>query len=531
MFLLYGLIGIAQENLVVGGGFQHNSNVFLRDSVIGAANIPQYDHQIYGGESWLDLNMSYSGFNAGLRFDVFHNSNLLNPQASYTAQGIGKWFVSKSIDKLDLTAGYIYDQIGTGIIYRAYEERAQLIDNALIGAAAKWNFNPNWSVRAFTGKQKNLFSSYNSLIKGIAINGFYKPNDTSSWSISPGFGFVNRTLDETLVKELASILGNYEAVDQFNPTYNSNAVTIFNTLSWADLSWYAEYAMKPNDVFYNPTAIRRLPKGQQSEGKLVKANGSVAYTSLSWAKNHLGITLEGKRTENMDFRAEPLLSLNRGLINFIPPMAKINTYRLLALYYPATQFLDEMAYQVDLKYGIKNWSANVSYSDIRNLDFDQQFYNEIYTELSYKKPSKYQITAGVQRQVYDVEKYYGKGGAEVVKTITPFAEFLYKFNRQTSLRTEFQYMNNTTDIGSWVNGVMELGFAPKWLFELSDMYNIKPVKGSKLNYPAAGVSYSAGANRLSLRYVKQLQGIVCSGGICRLEPAFSGFKASLSSNF
>lgn len=51
-----------------------------------------------------------------------------------------------------------------------------------------------------------------------------------------------------------------------------------------------------------------------------------------------------------------MLTLNKGLVNFIPPMAKINTYRLTAIYYPATQFLDEMAFQADLKYGLgENW--------------------------------------------------------------------------------------------------------------------------------------------------------------------------------
>ncbi|MBK7465420.1 MAG: hypothetical protein IPJ43_00655 [Saprospiraceae bacterium] len=520
-----------QESLVVGGGMQLNGNVFLRDSAIGAAGIPQYDHQIYGGESWLDLNLGYSGFSGGLRFDLFSNSNLLNPQSSYSAHGIGKWYLQKSIDKLDLSVGYIYDQIGSGIIYRAYEERAQLIDNALVGAAAKWNFNSNWSLRGFMGKQRNLFETYKSQIKGLAINGFYSPSDTSSWSISPGIGFINRTLDESIVSELAAILGTYETIDQIKPFYNTNAISIFNNLSWRDISWYAEYALKPTDIFYDPNAIRSLPKGQSSLGKLVKGQGSVAYTSISYAAHNLGLTLEAKRTEGMDFRAEPLLSLNKGLINFIPPMAKINTYRLLALYYPATQFLNELAYQADLKYGWKNWNLSLNYSDIRDLKFEKQFYNEIYSELSYKKSGLYTITAGVQRQIFDVEKYYGKGGAATVKTITPFFEVLYKLSQSKSLRTEFQYMNNKTDIGSWVNGLVEFGMAPNWIFEVSDMYNLKPVKGTKLNYPSAGVTYSKGANRLSLRYVKQIAGIVCSGGICRLEPAFSGIRMSLNSNF
>ena len=58
----------AQESLILGGGFQTNANLFIRDSSIGAANIPQYDHQLFGAESWLDINASYQGFNAGIRF-------------------------------------------------------------------------------------------------------------------------------------------------------------------------------------------------------------------------------------------------------------------------------------------------------------------------------------------------------------------------------------------------------------------------------------------------------------------------------
>ncbi|MBK7224049.1 MAG: hypothetical protein IPH96_00980 [Saprospiraceae bacterium] len=52
------------------------------------------------------------------------------------------------------------------------------------------------------GKQRNLFETYKSQIKGLAINGFFSPSDTSSWSISPGIGFINRTLDESIVSEL-----------------------------------------------------------------------------------------------------------------------------------------------------------------------------------------------------------------------------------------------------------------------------------------------------------------------------------------
>ena len=73
----------------LSGSLETNANFFIRDSLIGAANTPQYDRQKFGGEGWLNLNYNNWGFDFGLRYDFFNNSNLLNPTGSYTDQGIG----------------------------------------------------------------------------------------------------------------------------------------------------------------------------------------------------------------------------------------------------------------------------------------------------------------------------------------------------------------------------------------------------------------------------------------------------------
>ena len=52
-----------------------------------------------------------------------------------------------------------------------------------------------------------------------------------------------------------------------------------------------------------------------------------------------------------------------------------------------------------------------------------------------------------------------------------------------------------------------------------------------IHYPRADVFYSTGSTRFGFSYVKQVDGIVCTGGVCRLEPAFSGVKATLSTSF
>jgi hypothetical protein len=97
-----------------------------------------------------------------------------------------------------------------------------------------------------------------------------------------------------------------------------------------------------------------------------------------------------------------------------------------------------------------------------------------------------------------------------------------------------------SDYGNWLFALTEFTLAPHWAVTLSDMFNIDPGKLSptdangnkdKIHYPRIDVYYTHHANRFSVSYVKQVEGIVCSGGICRLEPAFSGVKMSVNSTF
>jgi hypothetical protein len=540
---------VAQDAGNFTGGFQSSANIFIRDSLIGAANIPQYDSQIFGGQAWLDLAYNYQGFDLGLRFDMFNNSNLLNPNDSYTAQGIGRWHVAKKINKLDIRVGHIYDQIGSGIIFRAYEERPLLIDNALYGARLIYDLGTNWQLKAFSGQQRYLFDEYKPVIKGGSLEGFIDlSSEEKSFTLAPGIGFINRTLDDDSMNRLINIIKNYQDVDRFLPEYNTNALSIFNTLSLANISWYAEVAFKSEEAFYNPNAIKTEASGAQNFGKLVKESGTVLYSSLSYAGHGLGLTFEYKRTKNFDFRADPNLRLLMGLISFIPPMNRQNTYRLTTRYSPATQLISEQAYQIDIKYRwSKKFNTSVNFSDIKSLDGDRLF-QEIFTQIYYKPTSKLVAKGGLQLVKYNQEVYEVKPGAPLVETVVPYVDLLYKVDRKRSLRTEIQYMlvgddesaNAKQDYGDWFFALVEFSLAPHWSFVVSDMYNINPGKNSPINeagekqslhYPRFDVYYTYKTNRFSLSYIKQVEGIVCNGGICRLEPAFSGLNFTVNSTF
>ncbi len=533
----------------IAGSLQMNSNFFIRDSLIGAANTPQYDRQKYGGEAWLNLTYSNWGFDFGLRFDLFNNSNLLNPTGSFSGEGIGRWFIQKKVHKLGIYGGYIYDQIGSGIIFRAFEERPLLIDNALLGLRLSYDLAPNWQVIAFSGRQKQQFDVYKSVIRGLAFDGFITPKDsTSAFSLAPGAGVVARTLDDESMNSLVAVLNTYPKEDAFIPKYNAFAFSLYNTLSAGPFSWYVEGAYKTPDNMNNPLGVL-VRDGQPITGdKFIHKAGTVVYTSLSYAQHGLGITLEGKRTENFSFRTRPQEQLNRGLVNFLPPMARVNTYRLNARYNAATQELGELAFQGDIRYAPnRKWAINFNASNITDLN-EILLYRELFLDFTFKKDRLWSLTAGIQHQNYNQERFEFKPGVPNVQTITPFADFLYKFNRKTSLRTEAQYMHTgmdksagyKQDYGDWIFGLVELNLAPHWSFVVSDMYNASPGKNSpvnkngeklKLHYPRVDVFYTVRSNRFSFSYIKQVEGVVCTGGICRLEPAFSGVRVSVSSTF
>jgi len=529
------------------GNLEANGNFFIRDSLIGAANIPQYDRQHFGADTWLNLNYQNWGFDMGLRFDMFNNSNLLNPTGSFTGIGIGRWYVSKQIHKLGITGGYIYDIIGSGIIFRAYEERPLAIDQALYGIRLTYDILPDWKIKVFTGRQKQQFDVNQSVIRGMSVDGFFKPDSTSNISFAPGFGIVGRTLDDGSMNNLVATLNTYRKEDIFIPKFNTYAFSFYNSLTAGPFNWYLEGAYKTKDAFVDPFQNRVTVLGDTILGRFVQGQGTVFYTSLSYAKKGLGITVEGKRTENFDFRTRPQEEGIRGLMHYIPPMTRVNTYRLLARYAANTQFVGEQAFQVDVHYRLnRNLSFNVNYSDIQNLDGDQ-LYREVFTEVSYKYKRKWTLITGVQVQDYNQEIYFGKPQEPSVNTLTPYFDFLYKLNTSTSIRFEGQYMTVAkkkgvrSDYGNWAFALAEFSVAPNWTVTVSDMFNISPGKISpsdaltgekeKIHYPRFDVFYTYKANRISLSYVKQVEGVVCSGGICRLEPAFSGVKMGVNSTF
>ena len=529
---LCGLFGTAEAQGTLTGDLQMNYNFYQYDSSIDAITPTLYKHYLNGGEAWLSLRYNYKGFTAFARVDAFQNSNLYNPNTAFTAFGIGAFSLSKEIKGLTITGGYIYDQVGSGILFRSYEDRGLLIDNALVGLHLKYAVSDKVTLKAFGGQQKmvqegSVSGRFKPLIKGFNAEGDF--NIGKKAHILPGVGVLNRTLDEETYSVVSSNIAIQPDSQQFVPRYNTYAFTAYNTLTIGGLSWYVEGAYKTHETIAN------------SEIDLLQdKSGTVFYTTLGYARKGLAVNLTGKRVENFQMRTSPneVSLTNAGFLNWQPLVQRIRPQRLIARYTPATQDLSELSGNIDVLYSPnEKLDVTLNYAHINNLDGDK-LYREIYGDVQYRTDGHWNASGGIQYLEYNILKYQvDLKNPEMIFAVTPFVDVTYRISPKKSIRVEAEYQHTLQDYGSWAYLLTEFTIAPKWSFTLADMYNPKPLDHSKetglkgQHYPYALIAFSKGPNRFTFAYVKQTAGINCAGGVCRYEPAFSGFKVGCTSSF
>ena len=527
VFLISSIDGFSQGRL--SGDIMTNVNFYNRDTNIGAFDNNLYDNYLSGGEAWLSVRYADSkGFAATVRIDGFQNSNLLNPTSAYTAAGIGMFNLTKEYKKLTISGGHIYDQIGSGILFRAYEDRGLLIDNALFGLKLKYQINDHLKVKGFTGQVRQQFSRYQPTVKAINIEGDFAVGKKGYNTL--GGGALNRTMDQASMDGVVNTVNGLPEEKRFVPNYNSYGGVIYNTLNYGAFTWYAEGALKTEEaIAFNAEDI-------------YNASGSAIYSSLGFAVNKLGLNGSVKRTENFVQRTSPNETALRGLYNWQPIIAQIRTQRVIARYSPQSQDVSEQAASINAFYNPeKNTAINLSYTHINSLKDNifpesEKLYREIYGEVEYRGVKDFIFHLGAQYMEYNQELYQVKAGAPLVFAFTPFMEVVYKIDKKHSIRMEAQYMDTKQDYGTWAFALVEFNIAPTWSFAITDMYNANPsgINGDgreATHYPNVFVAYSKGPHRFTGQYVKQVEGINCTGGVCRYEPAFSGFKFGMTSSF
>lgn len=526
------------DNLQIGGNFQNDSYYYLPDSTIGSADTPEK----LLSNNYLFITLSTNNLNLDLRFESYQNP-ILGYDPRFQGSGIAYRSISYKNDWINITAGNFYEQFGSGIVLRGYEERNLGIDNSFDGVKLELVPYEGILVKGLLGKQRFFWSQSKSIIRGFDAN-------VELSSIFPN-----------LFKNISFIIGG-SIVSRYQPDLDSryrlpqNVLAFSNRIDFATSCIIAsiEYAHKYNDPNYRN-------KFSYNEGNGFNTNISVFTQGFS-------LLFGFHRYDNFEFRTDREAKGLELFLNYLPSLTKQHIYSLPAFYAASTQGNGEIGFQAELNYTIPpkiiandNFETNIilGFSRINSLDTqrideftyksklfgigDILFYRDFFVELRRKLSSSLELKLAYIDLIYnkDVMENEGSPLFGKVTSRTLASEIIFSINRTHTLRTEIQHMwskNDSTALsddkknGNWFAFLVEHSIAPHWYFSIIDQWNYGNVnKEFQVHYIKFLVSYIRQTTRVSVGFGREAGGVVCIGGVCRFVPTSYGFSLSITTSF
>ena len=154
------------------------------------------------------------------------------------------------------------------------------------------------------------------------------------------------------------------------------------------------------------------------------------------------------------------------------------------------------------------------------------YYQDIDVQLEKRLSKDTKLNFMYMNQRYNQTLLEGHGGMLNLHILV--ADLKQKLAPKTTLRVEGQYLFSKDGDKDWAFALAELSLAPRWMFTLSDLYNLG---NTRVHYYQGYVTYSDGAHRLQMGYGRTRAGFNCSGGVCRYIPATKGLSLSYNYNF
>ena len=530
----------------LSGNFQLDAQSYSKDTLIGADNVPQK----LLSNAYFMLNYRLNGFTLGLRYESYTNPPILGYDPRYAGNGFAYRTLNYANEFVDVTAGNFYEQFGSGMIFRAYEERQLGFDNSVDGAKVKIKPVYGIEITGLIGKQKSFWGESDGMLRAgnIDIN-------------------VNN-LDATLLPENliltmgASVVSRY----QVDPHLRYNQYQ-FYIIPENVLAYSGRFSLN-HSVFAISGEFGYKYNDPKSSNEHNYNNGSGLVLTASYFPQGFGATLNFHRIDNMDFRTNREALGNNLNVNFLPPLTQQHTYRLATVYPFATQLNGEIGFQAEVNYAVPKQffddkygaTVHANYSRVNSLDtskvddftyktnnffgFGKRLY---FSDLNFGFEKKWSKTLETHfmaiNLVYDKDVMENQGSHKYgdVKATILVLEGIYKFTPKNALRMEFQHLWAKIDSvlqepdninGNWAFILAEYSFASHWFVSMFDEYNYGNVfTDRQLHYLNASATYKFESTMISLSGGKLRGGLLCVGGVCRLVPASYGVRMSITTSF
>jgi hypothetical protein len=538
--LLITLVAFSQENSTISYGFESNSQYYLDDAKTGDFT----ESNRFRSNSFFKIDYSYENFYVGMQAESYEPKALLNYSPNLDKTNLGLFYIGYKTKKVTLTLGHFYEQFGSGLILRSWEDRQLGINNALRGGRVKYSPKEYLQLTGFYANQRKGFD----VSKGNII-GFNSDIDLSSAfkiensSLNAGFSYVGRSQDKT----------------ETNFDYSNQTNLFSSRLEYSKDNFFSniEYVSKGKDAVIIANQIKNAKKG------------AAFLANFGYAKKGLGINATFRRMENMNLYSEREANgniYNENVVNYLPTLTKQHDYLLTNIYVyqaqPQVSFQDptliksgEIGGQIDLyykinkgtflggKYGVKiavnasSWYGLKAGYDYANFDYEtdflgfgEKYFSDISIEVRKKWSKQWNSIFYYVNQSYNkryIEETFGKINANIV-----VGEATYKMGKGKSLRFEAQFLSTNDDKKDWVGGTVEFNATSKLAFYVNDIYNYgNDAVAQQIHYYNLGGSYTVGAHRFALNYGRQRGGLICIGGVCRNVPESTGISANITMSF
>lgn len=545
--LALALAGTVQAQGIAGGhvtgNVQIEGQMSREDTAIGAGEVPE--RLLMNARA--DILYTNGDFSAGLRFEAYQNP-LLGFDAQYTGQGIANYFVAYKTQRLAVTAGTFYEQFGSGMILRAYEDRYLGIDNALLGVNLLFRPVEGITLKALAGKQRSYWDWGEGLVRGldaeVDLNSIVRPLADSKLRMTLGAGFVSKYQADESIPSAA------DPERRLNLPLNVGAGAVRLDVNYDHWTLQTEYARKGQD----PSVMNGY----------IYRPGEALMLNLGYSKRGFSANLQAKHVDNMSFKSDRNQAGEMLYINYIPAINKQHTYATLTMYPYATQVIGENGVQGEVAYRFKKGTAlggkygtdvRLNGSMIYGLDtttvggagtdgytadwlaLGEKYYTEASLEVEKKLSKKVHLIATYAYQVFNpvVEGH----APDLYHNHIVVGDLSWRVSKKHAMHFKAEWMGSDsrydpahghTDrrAGDWLMGFVEWNIGTHWFVSASDQWAYHDGNG---NYPSLTVGYTTGATRLQIGYGKQREGLLCVGGVCRQVPASNGLTFSLTTSF
>ncbi len=526
---------------------ESNNQYYIDDNKIKLAE--NEANQRFRSNSYLTLTYKYKQFTVGAQVESYEPKAILNYSPGFKDVNLGTYFINYNNDKgLDVTLGHFYEQFGSGLALRTWEDRQLGIANSLVGGRVKLALADNLvNIKALYGKQRigMGFDFSNTNIAAVDTEfQIGKALGNENFDSNIGFSFVNKheSLDPNYVNAPAD-------VNVYGVRWNNE---------YKDFYLNAEYLYKTKDVIKMATLVDPVNV----------FSGNAMNLTFGFAKKGLGFSGTLRRLENFNIysdREQTGNQYNQALLNYTPALTKQFDYSLANIYVyqaqPQLTFFPqrksgETGSQFDLYYQFKkgtglggkygtdialnfaNWYGLKGkyriYEDYNTVEtktfaLGERYYSDFNVDIRKRLSDSWNTALVYIYQDYNTDRIQETEGH--VYATTAVWDNIFKINKN-SLKVELQHQWADSSYKNWLAGLTEFNFKKNWSVFVSDMYNYGNDDDNKqLHYYTFGTVFRKNSTRIQASYGRQRGGLLCVGGVCRMVPENTGITLNINTTF